>query len=85
MPFQKGQSGNPKGKTPGPNKTTKQVRAILERVHADIGGDDAMAEWATENRTEFYKLWAKLIPVQIGGEDGGAPIVHKIVLTGPDG
>lgn len=38
-----------------------------------IGGLDALMEWASfsaVNRTEFYKLWARLIPMDVttGGE-----------------
>jgi hypothetical protein len=33
-----------------------------------------MAEWARENQTEFYKLYARLIPVQVAGD-----IAHWVV------
>jgi len=33
-----------------------------------IGGHHALAEWAEANRTEFYKLYARLIPMQLQAE-----------------
>lgn len=33
-------------------------------VFTRLGGTATMAEWAKENRTEFYKLYAKLIPTE---------------------
>jgi phage-related minor tail protein len=32
MPFQKGQSGNPNGKKPGPNKKTTEFRATVQAL-----------------------------------------------------
>ena len=37
----------------------------------DKGGLDAFVAWAKVNETEFYKLWAKLLPVQVTGRDHG--------------
>lgn len=48
-----------------PNKRTQDVRAALERVYEAIGGDASFAEWATAEKTEFYKLYAKLLPRDI--------------------
>ena len=35
--------------------------AVFDR----IGGREGMAEWAMENRTEFYKIYAKLLPTEV--------------------
>jgi hypothetical protein len=46
-----------------PNKLTKAAKELFELVHQDIGGRAAMAEWARRHRTQFYTLFARLIPV----------------------
>jgi hypothetical protein len=40
-------------------------------VYADIGGDNAFAEWVKENREEYYRIAARLIPLQVAHT--GAP------------
>lgn len=45
-----------------PNKTTANVKAVLEEAFERLGGVEALAEWATANPGEFYKIWSKLIP-----------------------
>lgn len=44
-----------------------------------------MAVWATENQTQFYNLYAKLLPLQVSGENGG-PIqfqeVRRLIVDG---
>jgi len=48
-----------------PNKITASARDAFAQAFDQIGGKDGLADWATENRTEFYKLFARLIPVEI--------------------
>ena len=75
MPFKKGQSGNPKGRTPGTaNKLTKSAREAFQHAFDASGGFAALGEWAKANKTEFYKLYARLIPVEHVGEGGEGPI-----------
>lgn len=45
-----------------PNKTTAAVKAALQEAFDGIGGVSALKKWGKENPTEFYKLWAKLLP-----------------------
>ena len=47
-----------------PNKVTATARENIIAVFTRLGGTAAMAEWARENPTEFYKLYARLIPAQ---------------------
>ena len=49
----------PKG---SPNKIGAGVKSNVIGVFEKIGGRDAMAAWAKENLTEFYRLYARLIP-----------------------
>jgi len=75
MPFKKGQSGNPKGRDKGtPNKLTVSAREAFQHAFKEAGGFDALATWAKANRTDFYKLYARLIPVEHVGEGGEGPI-----------
>lgn len=64
--------GRPKGAV---NKTTASVKAALQAVYAARGGDAALQAWAGENQTEFYKLWGRMLPQEVGGIDGG-PVKH---------
>ena len=88
--------GRPKGV---PNKTTatmkQAIAAVYEKLQRDHAkkektGDDHghFAKWANDHPTEFYKIAAKLLPLQIGGIDDGEgdgetqkPILVKFVTT----
>ena len=48
-----------------PNKTTAKVKEAMELAFEGIGGVPALVEWAQDNQTEFFKLFAKLLPVQV--------------------
>jgi hypothetical protein len=54
------------------NKTTKAAKLILEESFRDMGGKAAFVRWGRENPTEFYKIWAKLLPADIKAELTGA-------------
>ena len=71
--------GRPKGAR---NKTTIAAKQALEMAFQGIGGVESLQEWAEENRTEFYKLWGKLVPAQtnVTGSEGG-PITVQVVYS----
>lgn len=48
-----------------PNKVTGTVRDNMLAVFNRLGGTAQMATWAQENQTEFYKLYARLLPTEI--------------------
>jgi hypothetical protein len=48
-----------------PNKIGALVKSNVVRVFEDIGGREGMARWAKDNLTEFYKLYARLIPTEV--------------------
>ena len=73
MAAKKGQQKTPgSGRKKGtPNKATANVREAIEMAFAGIGGVEAFSSWAKENQTEFYKLYSKLLPLQVSGEVDG--------------
>ena len=78
MAFKKGEkrpegAGRKKGSA---NKTTVKVREAMELAFEGIGGVPALVEWAQDNQTEFYKLFAKLLPVQVE-----ASVDNKLDIT----
>ncbi len=53
-----------------PNKISLSVKESVLKTFVAIGGDKAMATWAKENQTEFYKIFSKLLPTEVSGPDG---------------
>ena len=82
----------PRGSKPGerrggrkkgtPNRMTASARAAFEMAFAGAGGVKALREWAKANQTEFYKLYARLIPVEHSGIDGGPIATETRVVFG---
>ena len=57
------------GRKPGQqNRLTITVKEAFGQAFEKLGGADALAEWAQENQTDFYKLASKLIPTELGGQ-----------------
>lgn len=79
-PFAKGKSGNPKGRKPGPNKTTRDVReaiALLAQRNVDRveGWLDEVAE---KDPAKAIDLFTKLVDFHI-------PRLARQEVTGPGG
>lgn len=68
-----------------PNKVTAGAKANVMKVFEEIGGVANFASWAKANETEFYRHYAKLIPLQVSGDEE-SPIIHRIerVIVKPD-
>lgn len=75
---QKGQrfGGREKGT---PNKTTIEVKAALEYAFDEIGGKKKFADWAKENPSLFYQLWAKMLPKDIKGDVNVSHSYHELL------
>lgn len=59
------------------NKIPQAAKENIAAVFVRLGGTAAMAKWANENQTEFYKIYARLLPVEGPGDKGE----HKLILT----
>ncbi len=51
------------------NKITRAFKDAVRIVYDDIGGHTAFAAWAREHPTEFYRIAARLIPVEVKTEE----------------
>lgn len=83
MPWPK---GRPRPKPPNsgrragtPNKSSSSVRESILAVYAKIGGDAAFAKWAQDNPQEYYKIYARVLPVEHGAP-GSAENPQNVVI-----
>lgn len=53
------------------NQFTVSAKQAFSAAFQETGGAEALAAWAGENRTEFYRLFARLIPTELSGPEGG--------------
>jgi hypothetical protein len=49
------------------NKVSGTAKENIIAVFTRLGGTAEMAKWAEDNQTEFYKLYARLIPTEVEG------------------
>ena len=62
----------PPGRSKGSkNKVPTQAKENIVAVFIRLGGTSAMAKWATENQTEFYRIYSRLLPHEHTGAGGG--------------
>lgn len=85
MPFKKGQSGNPSGRTPGTeNKTTRALKEAMLAVFDELGGVTHLKTWAGKFPTEYYKLLLRFAPpgatVRIEGLTGALADQGRVVV-----
>lgn len=60
------------------NKIPSAAKDNIQAVFIRLGGTAQMATWAKDNQTEFYKIYARMLPVEGPGK-GGAHLVHQVV------
>ena len=65
-----------------PNKVTAKFKDAVQIVYDEIGGHEAFADWARENRGDFYRIAAKLIPAESGIREPETPTEVRIFITG---
>ena len=72
-----------RGRPPGSrNKVTATVKAALEDAFEGIGGVENLMTWAQANPTEFYKLYVRMLPLELRAELNHSGGVTVIVETG---
>lgn len=59
------------------NKMSGQAKENIQAVFVRLGGTAAMAEWAGANKTEFYRIYSKMLPIEGPGENGAHELVVK--------
>ena len=64
------------------NRLGQEAKYALALAFEGIGGVPALIEWAKDNREAFYRLYSKLIPVELNGTGDGGRI--EIVITSAD-
>lgn len=67
--------GRPKG---SPNKLTSSAKQAFALAFEQIGGARALGQWAAENPTEFYKLFARLIPTELASADPAGLVIRVV-------
>lgn len=68
-----------------PNKLSATVKDNVIQVFDDIGGLETMAGWARENKTQFYNLYAKLIPMQVNAEvNATITKIERVIVNPPN-
>ena len=76
------------GRTAGtPNKVTATVKDNIIAVFNRLEGTAGMAKWAMENQTQFYQIYAKLLPVDLNGSiDHNVSIskIERIIVNSTD-
>lgn len=71
-------AGRPKGV---PNKISGTAKENIQAVFVRLGSTAQMAEWAKDNQTEFYKIYARMLPIEGPGVDGAHKIMHDIKMV----
>lgn len=65
-----------------PNKITRLSKDNITQAFEELGGVDGMVQWAmasNQNLTEFYKIYAKLLPRQLDVKNDGNPLSLTVV------
>jgi hypothetical protein len=64
---------------------TASVKAALVAAFEELGGVAALVEWGRKKPTEFYALWAKLLPAELKVTgDGGfltLNVIERVVTS----
>lgn len=54
------------GKVKGtPNKATQNAKEAFQLAFEGLGGVPAFIEWARKNQTDYYKLYSKVLPLDV--------------------
>ena len=76
--FKPGEGGRPKGAV---NKITRSAREAFQFAFDELGGAEALKAWAVANPTDFFKLYSRLIPMEMTGPEGGGLVIQIVKLS----
>lgn len=62
------------------NKVSRETKENIIIAFDRLNGVDGLVKWAKDNPTEFYKIWAKTLPLQVTGKDGDDLIPKTITI-----
>jgi hypothetical protein len=95
--FEQGNNFSTGRKKGSRNKLSNDVRAAFHKAYANMGGfdengelietgDQAFLVWARENQTEFYRMYAKMIPHTAElGDDLHEDFVAELIFEEEEG
>jgi hypothetical protein len=63
-----------------PNKLSVLAKDNIAAVFNRLGGSSGMADWAQENKTQFYQIYSKLLPLQVDGSGENGEFITKMVV-----
>ena len=79
MPKHPVKMGRPKGALAA---TTKLAKDCIAFAAEGMGGGPGMLKWVKADPKNEYAFWTqiytKLVPVQVGGDPNGVPLIHVI-------
>ncbi len=61
-----------------PNRLGAQARENIAAVFTRLGGTAAMAEWAKDHESEFYRIYAQLMPREVTAD---VRVTSEVELT----
>ena len=66
-----------------PNRVTATAKEAFQLAFEELGGVPALTKWAKGNQDTFYKLYARLIPMQqeISGPEGDPVEIRQLPAT----
>lgn len=59
------------------NHTTRSALENIQAVFVRLGSTAAMAAWARKNETEFYRIYARLLPIQVEAKTISISLSYK--------
>lgn len=66
------------------NKQTKEVKQNIIEAFEKLGGVDGFVAWGRDNPTDFYRIYSKLIPVDMQSSDGSMSGPTTITFVRPE-
>ncbi|HNU56673.1 MAG TPA: hypothetical protein PKN30_08775 [Flavobacteriales bacterium] len=66
-----------------PNKLTASAREAFQEAFEGLGGIHSLTHWAMKNPDDFYKLYARLIPIEVEnkGEQKHEITIRREIVT----